>query len=46
MATKELVLAANTWTDLTSFIASVGQHLIVTMALSDVKLGRKGNGTY
>lgn len=39
MATKELVLAANTWTDLTTFIASVGQKITVTTDRSDVQIG-------
>lgn len=39
MATKELVLAANTWTDLTTFLADVGNHVIVSTDKTDVQVG-------
>lgn len=41
MATKELVLAANTWTNLTSFLADVGNHIVISTDKNDVKIGRK-----
>lgn len=39
MATKELVLVANTWTDLTNFLADVGNHVIVSTEKTDMQIG-------
>ena len=38
---KEVTLAANTWTNLTTTVAEVGNHLYVLTDLADVKIGRK-----
>lgn len=39
MARKQLMLAPNTWTNLTTFIADVGQVLTVLTDRSDVQIG-------
>lgn len=39
MATKELRLAPNTWTELTTFLADVGNQVTVTTEASDVQIG-------
>lgn len=42
MAKFEKVLAAATWTNLTSdLVAAVGNHLVLRTDLTDVKIGRK-----
>jgi len=37
----EVMLVANTWTNLTSILALTGGHVFITTRRSDVKLGRK-----
>jgi hypothetical protein len=43
MARKQLHLAANTWTDLTTFIADVGHVLTIQTDHSDVQVGLRAN---
>lgn len=37
----KVLLAANTWTDISSYTDALSDHVIVTTDLTDVKLGRK-----
>jgi hypothetical protein len=38
---REVLLAANTWTNISAAVADVGNHLYVLTERSDVQLGRR-----
>jgi hypothetical protein len=38
---KEVLLAANTWTNISAAVAEVGNHLYILTDKTDVKIGRK-----